>query len=80
MKRRERGQYVQELVNEGAGIIGLRVGVVTHAGSKQYTVCWESGHRRRYPQGYGHQIMNWSDWSEAERRVATDRIFQHCGI
>jgi len=34
-RRRERGQYVKELVNEGVGMTGLRIGVVTQAGPKQ---------------------------------------------
>jgi len=45
VKKRERGQYVKELVNEGAGMMGLRIGVVTHVGPRQYTVCWEGGRR-----------------------------------
>lgn len=80
MRKLARGQYVYELVNEGAGMTGLRIGVVTSAGPRQYGVCWESGHCHRYPQGYAHKIMDWSDWSEAERRVVVDRIFQCCGI
>ena len=79
-KKRERGQYVQELVNEGAGMIALRIGVVTQAGLQQYTVCWESGRRRRYSQGYGHQLMDWRDWPEPARRRVQDEIFRHCGI
>lgn len=78
--KRERGQYVYELVNEGAGMTGLRIGVVTQAGFKQYAVCWESGHRNRYPQGYGHKIMDWAGWEAAERREVVDRIFRYCGI
>lgn len=78
--KRERGQYVKELVNEGAGMIGLRIGVVTSAGHKQYAVCWEHGHRRRYSQGYGHQVMDWAGWTDEERRKVVDDIFRHCGI
>lgn len=80
MKKRERGQYVKELVNEGAGMTGLRIGVVTHAGPRQYTVCWEGGFRRRYSQGYGLQIMDWSGWPDEDRRKVQDEIFRHCGI
>ncbi len=80
MKKRERGQYVKDLVNEGAGMVGLRIGVVTQAGPRQYTVCWESGHRRRYSQAFPFQLVNWSDWPEDEKREVTDRIFRHCGI
>ncbi|HSX23029.1 MAG TPA: hypothetical protein VLE97_09670 [Gaiellaceae bacterium] len=75
-----RGQYVKQLVNEGAGMTGLQIGVVTQAGHRQITVCWESGHRSRYPQGSGLQLMDWADWSADERREVTDKIFQHCGI
>jgi hypothetical protein len=80
VKRRDRGQYVKELVNEGAGMIGLRIGVVTQAGPRQYAVCWEGGFRRRYAQGHGPEPMDWRDWSDKERRDAQDRIFRHCGI
>jgi hypothetical protein len=79
-KKRTRGQYVKELVNEGAGMINLRIGVVTHAGPRQYSVCWESGFRRRYPQGYAHDLMTWGDWTDEERRKVQDEIFRHCGI
>jgi hypothetical protein len=71
---------VYELVNEGAGMIGLRIGVVTRAGHRQYEVCWESGHRGRYAQGYGHELMGWNGWSDDEHREVRDRIFRHCGI
>jgi len=80
VKRRERGQYVKELVNEGAGMTGLRIGVVTSAGLRQYSVCWESGHRQRYSQGYGHQIMDWAGWTDDDRREVEDRIFRQCVI
>ena len=80
MKCRERGQYVKELVNEGAGHVGLQIGVVTRAGHKQYDVCWESGYRSRYPQGDGPQIMDWAGWTDPERREVTDRIYRHCQI
>ena len=80
MKKRERGQYVKELVNEGAGMTGLRIGVVTSAGLRQYSVCWEGGFRRRYPQGYGHQIMDWGGWTSNEQRKVKDEIFRQCQI
>jgi hypothetical protein len=80
MSKRDRGQYVYELVNEGAGMTALRVGVVVRAGSRQYAVCWESGHRNRYPQGYAHKLMDWAGWTDHERRAVTDQIFRHCGI
>ncbi len=79
-KKRTRGQYVKELVNEGAGMTGLRIGVVTRAGQRQYEVCFESGHRQRYPQGYSLQLMDWRDWPEDARRKVQDDIFQHCKI
>jgi hypothetical protein len=78
--KRTRGQYVQELVNEGASMIRLRIGVVTREGPRQYEVCWESGFRRRYPQGYGHKLMDWRDWTSDEQRKVQDEIFQLCGI
>lgn len=79
---RDRGQYVRELVNQGAGGMstGLRIGVVTRAGPRQYEVCWESGFRRRYPQGYGHALEDWQDWPEPDRQKVKDEIFRHCGI
>lgn len=80
MKRRSRGQYVKELVNEGAGMTGLRIGVVTRSGPRQYEVCWEGGHRQRYPQGYALQIVDWQDWPDADRQKVQDEIFRHCGI
>lgn len=80
MKRRDRGQYLKELVNEGAGMIGLRIGVVTSAGPRQYSVCWEGGFRRRYPQGGGHELMDWAGWTDEERRKVQDEIFRLCGI
>lgn len=76
MKKRERGQYVKEMVNEGAGMTGLRIGVVTHAGPKQYAVCWEGGFRQRYAQGYGHQLMDWGGWTADEQRKVQDAIFR----
>ena len=79
MKKRERGQYVKTLVNEGAGMTGLQIGVVTRAGMRQYTVCWESGHRSNYGQGHSLQLIDWRDWSDDERRKVQDRIFRHCG-
>lgn len=79
-KKRTRGQYVKELVNEGAGMINLRIGVVTHAGPRQYSVCWEGGFRRRYPQGYAHDLMTWGDWTDEERRKVTDALFGLCQI
>lgn len=78
--RRERGQYVKTLVNEGAGMTGLLIGVVTKAGQRQYEVCWESGHRGRYAQGVHHQLMDWRDWPDDERRAVQDKIFHHCGV
>jgi hypothetical protein len=80
MKKRSRGQYVKELVNAGAGMVGLQIGVVVQAGDQQYTVCWESGRRRRYAQGYGHQLMDWRDWPEKARQKVQADLFQHCGI
>jgi len=80
MKKRERGQYVKALVNACAGMTGLQIGVVAQAGPRQYTVCWDSGHRRRYAQGYALQLMDWRDWPEAARRKVQDEIFRHCGI
>lgn len=79
-KKRERGQYVSMAVNEGAGMVALQVGVVVRAGRRQFTVCWESGQRRQYAQGYGPQLMGWEGWQDDERRVVTDRIFRLCGI
>lgn len=67
---RTRGDYVYELVREGAGMTALRVGLVTRAGDRQYEVRWEGGHVRRYPQGHGHEIMDWRGWSDAERAGA----------
>ncbi len=80
MKRRERGQYVKQLVNEGAGMTGMRIGVVTSSGPRQFSVCWESGHRSRYAQGNGLALMDWRDWPEAACRQVKDTIFRHCGI
>lgn len=80
MKKRERGQYVKEPVNEGAGMAGMRIGVVINAGPRQYSVCWESGHLRRYSQGNGLQLMDWRDWPDTARRSVKDTIFRHCGI
>jgi len=81
VKKRARGQYVKELVNEGAGMIALRIGVVTRAGGRQYEVCWESGHRQRYVQGGQHlQLMDWRDWTTDEQRKVQADIFRHCGI
>lgn len=74
MKTRERGQYVEELVNEGAGMTGLQIGVVTRAGHIQYEVCWESGYRTRYSQGCRLQLINWHDWTDDERREVQDQI------
>lgn len=79
-KKRERGQYVKALANAGAGMTGLQIGVVTQAGPKQYTVCWEGGFRSRYTQGYTLQLMDWRDWPDAARRQVQDEIFRHCGI
>ena len=79
-KKRERGQYVKTLVNAGAGMAGLQIGVVTRAGTRQYTVCWEGSHRRCYPQGYGHELMDWRDWPDEACRKVQDEIFRHCGI
>jgi hypothetical protein len=80
VNRRERGQYVKELVDEGAGMTGLRIGVVTSAGPRQYTVCWEGGFRRRYSQGCRLQLMDWAGWTDDERRKVQDEIFRHCAI
>ena len=77
---RERGQYVQELVNEGAGMTALRIGVVTRAGPRRFEVTWEGGHRRRYPQGYSLDLMDWSAWTDDERRAVQDEIFRYSGI
>lgn len=78
--RRERGQYVKTLVDEGAGMTGFQIGIVTRSGFRQYTVCWESGHRRSYPQGHLIALMDWSGWSDDERQKVQDRIFRHCGV
>jgi len=81
VRRRERGQCVKTLVDEGAGMVGLLVGVVTRAGPRQYEVCWESGHRGRYAQGGGGiELMDWGGWTDDERRAVRDKIFRHCGI
>lgn len=80
MSLRSRGEYVYELVNEGAGMTGLRIGVVTRAGDRQYEVCWESGFRRRYRQGYGHQLQHWDGWTDDERRRVLAKIFAYCGV
>ena len=79
-KKRERGQYVKAPVNTGAGMTGLQIGVVTQAGPKQFTVCWEGGFCTRYFQGSGLQLMDWRDWPEGARRQVQDEIFRHAGI
>lgn len=75
-----RGQYVKRLVDEGAGMMDSQIGVVTCAGPKQFTVCWESGQRESYPQDRVLQQIGWHTWTDDARRAAQDRIFRHCGI
>lgn len=75
--RRERGEYVYELVNEGAGMTGLRIGQVVSSGPKTFGILWESGHRNRYVQGYYLQMMDFRGWSPEEKQVVFDRIRSH---
>jgi hypothetical protein len=71
---RARGTYVYELVNEGAGMTGLRIGLVVRSGAKTYTVCWEGGFRSRYTQGNWHPVMTWKDWSHDEKARSIAQI------
>lgn len=72
--RRAKGEYVYKLVNEGAGMCGLRIGVVAKAGPRTFEVVWESGQRNRYVQGYVLKTEDWRDYTTEEQARIEHRI------